>query len=146
MIGALMYRIPTDREILHMESNFPLVVLENEPITNNFKLYTIVRKYMTKTKTCFFKFEGKKSNDVLSIFQLECGADAHTGNETWDETNRILAVNAIVSWAKSKNVKEIIVHTHDIQLFEVLWDADFIKFTLTGYTNNSFSACGIKNL
>lgn len=139
-----MYRIPTNGEIANMESNFPLIVLHDKELSNKFQSYTIVRKYAPKTRTCFFRFEGRKDNDIISVFQLVNGEDAITGNDTWDDTNRILAIEALKKWAIDKGAKEIIVHTHNRELFEVLWDDDFTNFDLGPNTSDTFCACGIK--
>jgi hypothetical protein len=137
-----MYKIPTEADIDNMQRNFPLVVREEHVPINKFKSYSIVRKALRSAATSFFEFEGRKDNNVISIYHLKYGKDGLTGTDTWDELNRISAIKAIIEWAKAHNASDLIVHTADKPLFEVLWDEGFGHFKLAGRKSSIFAACG----
>ena len=146
MIGALMYRIPTEEELANMSESFPFVVAEPEVPRQVFRSYTIVRRDVQKPKATFFKFEGRKDNDIISVFQLESGIGGTTGNDKWDDMNRTLAVKTLIDWALKSKATELIVHTHNDKLFESLWDLGLKNFDLGKGAAGVFTACGMKKL
>jgi hypothetical protein len=142
-----MYKAPTEEEIAHVERAYPLMVHGDNGLTNEkTHSFCLVRKNQVRNPFVFFTFEARHYNNTVSIFKLQNGPDAITGDDTWDDITRVLAVRAIIKWAKMNMMSEVFINVKNVYLFEALWDEGFERFAIYNKEGRPFSAFGQKQL